>query len=60
MMKDRTLADDLKIQISNYKAQRANLDAEMGKIAVKMSEFTMRIMELENLLDKHASKVEAA
>lgn len=32
--------------------------AEMGKIAVKMSEFTMRIMELEHLLDKHASKAE--
>jgi uncharacterized coiled-coil DUF342 family protein len=53
MSNERTLADDLATQISNYKARRAECEAEIAKLQVKSSEFTMRIMELENILDKH-------
>ena len=53
-MSERTLADDLTMWVSNYKERRSDCEAEIAKLQVKSSEFTMRIMELENILDKHA------
>ena len=53
MSDGRTLIDDLKTTISNYKVRRDNCNVDIEKLLVKRDEFTQRIMELENLLDKH-------